>query len=146
MAETLQMETVHKLMCVARKMRRKRPCGQHCSRTKGWTLRTLCEYPEGISQAKLADALGIRPQSLSEAICSLEEEGFVERRQNPESRRELVVSVTESGRHHSEQAGARFAQDAEELLSALTEEELITFSALLDKILQNTKDESGANA
>lgn len=55
----------------------------------------LLKNNQGVSQAKLALLAGIRPQSLSEALSKLENEGMIERRANPGDKRETLVFLTE---------------------------------------------------
>ncbi len=157
MAQTQKMELVEKLLHIARITRRKRHCGNpegegdprsggqgHRPHSCGRALRILCESQGGMSQARLADALDVRPQSLTEIISGLEESGLVERVQNPENRRELVVTVTDEGRRLGMEAERRLARDAENLLYGLAPEELTALNTLLDKILSNVRDRGEA--
>jgi DNA-binding MarR family transcriptional regulator len=47
----------------------------------------------------LADALGVYPSSVTRAIDRLLATGLVDRQVNPESRREMQISLTKAGRH-----------------------------------------------
>ena len=47
--------------------------------------------------AELARAEGMRPQSMSAAVATLEERGFVERKPHPTDGRQLNVALTEKG-------------------------------------------------
>jgi DNA-binding MarR family transcriptional regulator len=47
--------------------------------------------------AELARAEGMRPQSMSAAVATLEERGFVERKAHPSDGRQLNIALTERG-------------------------------------------------
>jgi DNA-binding MarR family transcriptional regulator len=53
---------------------------------------------EILSSAKLARAHHVSPQTMNELIGNLESRGLVARREDPENRRVLLVSLTEAGR------------------------------------------------
>ena len=47
--------------------------------------------------AELARAEGMRPQSMSAAVATLEERGFVERKPHPSDGRQVNIALTEKG-------------------------------------------------
>ncbi|MDE2263389.1 MAG: MarR family transcriptional regulator [Gammaproteobacteria bacterium] len=47
--------------------------------------------------AELARAEGMRPQSMSAAVATLEERGFVERKPHPSDGRQMNIALTERG-------------------------------------------------
>ena len=53
---------------------------------------------DGRSQQSLADALAFDKAAVTRALCRLEQDGFVERRRNPDDRRVTSVYLTEHGR------------------------------------------------
>ncbi len=53
---------------------------------------------DGISSAKIARARRVSPQSINELIVGLELRGLVARLGDPDNRRELLVSLTRTGR------------------------------------------------
>ena len=83
--------------------------------------------------------MNIRPQSLSEALAKMEERGWIERRPNPQDKRGTLVYLSEQGREQEEQLSARRRAAAEQLLSALTEDEKELLGSLLDKILKTSE-------
>ena len=87
-----------------------------------------------MSQAKLAEYLDIRPQSLSEMLFKMEGDGLVTRRQSEEDRRQTLVSLTDSGRARVEAFRESQRRHAEEFLAPLSEEERRTLAALLEKL------------
>ncbi|MFI1097409.1 MarR family winged helix-turn-helix transcriptional regulator [Streptomyces sp. NPDC020917] len=69
--------------------------------------------------SELAAREGIRPQSMCTIVNRLEERGLVERAQDPDDGRRMVVSLTGAGREGL--TGAR-AERARRLTAAITEE------------------------
>lgn len=56
-------------------------------------------YREGpMSGVALAEAEGLKPQSLTRLLAAMEENGMIERAPDREDRRNLVISITVSGR------------------------------------------------
>src|SRR5579872_2000707 len=47
--------------------------------------------------AELARAEGMRPQSMSAAVATLEERGFIERKPHPSDGRQMNIALTEKG-------------------------------------------------
>ncbi len=90
---------------------------------------------EAISQRELADRLGIRPQSVSEAICILEERGLIERSLSPEDRRITLISITEEGLALRGRLAEERRDRAARLFGALSEEEKEQLAELLGKVI-----------
>ncbi len=87
-----------------------------------------------ITQKSLADKLEIRPQSLSEALTALEDGRFIERRTNPDDKRETLVSITPLGKERSKIIDEHRKKHAEEYLSSLSEEEKENLYTILEKL------------
>ena len=104
----------------------------------GHILSTIAEN-DGKSQQELAALLGIRPQSLSEALASLEEREYIVRRQGEGDRRKTLVFITESGRAKNDELSALRTSRAEKLFSSLTEEEKDILAGLLSKLPDTTE-------
>ncbi|MEV1022076.1 MarR family transcriptional regulator [Streptomyces sp. NPDC050264] len=90
--------------------------------------------------SELAVVENVRPQSMAKVVISLEQAGFVERRQDPDDGRRQLVSLTRPGRERGR--GVRRARQ-EWLARALqehgTEEQLqavITAMELIDEVTQ----------
>ena len=104
---------------------------------------------DGTSQKDLAYVLGIRPQSLTKALDTLCEEGYVERRQDEEDKRTNRVFLTESGRERAAQIAEHRRNYAENAFSMLTDEEKEQLAAILAKIaaaLDEKEKAEGASA
>ena len=97
-----------------------------------------------MSQAKLAEYLDIRPQSLSEVICKMESDGIVMRRQSEEDRRQTIVSLTEAGVARVEAFREFQRRHAEEFLAPLSIEERKMFASLLARLTGPREKDGGA--
>jgi len=95
---------------------------------------------DGVTQAELADKLHIRPQSLTEALCRLEKDGYVIRTRSSADRRILIVNITDSGRAHSREIEQLRGAAAADLFSCLTEEEKETTGRILQKVLDHAEE------
>lgn len=97
---------------------------------------------EPISQNRLSELLGIRPQSLSETLKKLEQDGYIRRTKNEADKRETLVTLTDAGRQRQEEVKAARAEQMETFLAPLTEEERRHLFYLLVK-LTGTEMEAG---
>lgn len=104
----------------------------------GHILSTVAEN-DGKSQQELAARLGIRPQSLSEALVSLEERGYILRRQGDGDRRKTLVFITEKGREKNRELSELRSLRAEKLFAPLSEEEKDTLIGLLSRLPNMTE-------
>lgn len=82
-----------------------------------------------LSSKDLAFLLGIRAQSLNELLQKLERSGYVERIQDEDDRRVMLVRLTEAGR-----AIDLESVDYDDAFTALSEEEHADFDAFLDRL------------
>ncbi|MDO4776145.1 MAG: MarR family transcriptional regulator [Cardiobacteriaceae bacterium] len=60
-----------------------------------WTLLTYLSRYEGVSQTKLAEYMDLAPMTLTRQIDKLEEDGLLDRRQDPQDRRTNLIYLTE---------------------------------------------------
>jgi len=89
----------------------------------------------GVSQRRLMDELGLTSGTISLRMNKLVEEGLIERREDPASRRNTLITLTEKGRELFERAVPAHLQNERRLLSALSDGERETLEALLRKLL-----------
>ena len=142
------MELEHILMCrlmrIASQSRRKPPHPPHGNTEKhhgfGRILDLLSEN-DGLRQQQIAEFLDIRPQSASEAIANMEQAGFVRREPDEQDRRSSRVYITEEGKRRQKESLNRRIQNAKRVMAPLDEAEKETLLRLLDKILQEVKEE-----
>lgn len=90
--------------------------------------------PRLMTQAELAEAVGIRPQSLGPMLAQLEAEGCIRRASSDNDRRAHLVGLTDSGRAAAQDARASQRVFAEKTLSPLSEEEKAQLGAIVVKL------------
>ena len=88
-----------------------------------------------ISSAELARNLGVRPQTIVDLIVPLEREGLIKRRQAAEHRRILRMALTARGEELLGRALPAARQLEEELLSNLSESQVLQLRAGLTELL-----------
>lgn len=101
----------------------------------------LLSPDEGLCQQQIASLAGIRPQSVSEAIATLEGRGLVRREAGCEDKRTLLIYLTQAGEEHRQRMGEERAQKAKKLFSPLSEKEKEQLAILLQKIRTAQKEE-----
>ena len=92
-----------------------------------------------VSSADLARAAGIRPQSVVDLIGPLERRGLIKRREAPEHRRILRITLSAAGEQLFARALPAAAQLETELLANLTVREITGLRAGLEKLLANAE-------
>jgi DNA-binding MarR family transcriptional regulator len=92
-----------------------------------------------VSSAELARAAGIRPQSVVDLIGPLEREGLIRRREAPEHRRILRITLTAAGERLFARALQAAAQLERQLMSTLNATELAGLRKGLEKLLANAE-------
>ncbi len=135
-------EDLMRLVCRTAALTRRTPNGER-RRGYGHILSTLMSLDEGqgVSQQTLADSVGIRAQSLSEAIASLEESGYVERRVGDSDRRRMLVFITEAGAERSHELAAERAERAHKVFGAMSEDEKSALFTLLTRLTEQSAEE-----
>lgn len=73
------------------------PCGQPMSTSLAHALQVLGQS-EGIAQQALAEQLGLDKSTTSRLVNQLVKRGWVDKSVNPQSRREVQLSLTQRGR------------------------------------------------
>jgi DNA-binding MarR family transcriptional regulator len=93
-----------------------------------------------LNQQALADKLSIRPQSVSEVVSKLEINGYIEKSESTNNKRENIICLTAKGKKEAEIADERIENHANKLLIALSDEEIETMTALYEKIIKSKTD------
>ena len=117
--------------------------GAHRCRGFGHVLDLLSEH-DGLSQRQIADMLDIRPQSISEAIATLEERALIRKEINEQDRRGLLIYITEEGLKTRTELHNERVRNAKRIFASISEEEKQTLLELLEKVtsaLQENKEE-----
>lgn len=87
-----------------------------------------------ISQRRLAEHIAVSPQSMSESLAKLENDGYITRQKNQLDKRETIVSLTPAGAEHSSELAEKMHSQAHHFLEPLSEEEKKTLYSLLKKL------------
>ncbi len=91
---------------------------------------------DGVSQLSLCAATHLKAPTVSVTLGRMEEEGLVERRQDPMDRRVIRVHLTESGKAHNRRVWERVQNLEREMMEGFSDEE----TAILGKLLQRMRD------
>jgi DNA-binding MarR family transcriptional regulator len=89
----------------------------------------------GVTQRRLMDELGLTSGTVSVRMDRLVADGLVDRRPDPASARNTLISLTERGRELFERVAPAHLANERRLLAALGDEELDTLANLLRKLL-----------
>ena len=111
--------------------------GNHTLLERERILLTLSRGGE-IVQKRLSELLSVSPQSMSEALSKLENDGYITRSKNQRDKRETIVSLTPAGKEHSEQLAKIMHSQSHRFLEPLTYEEKQTLYLLLKKLNRRT--------
>ena len=104
-------------------------------RGHGRILREL-DHHDGMTQKALAEHMRIRPQSLTDALMRIEKLGYIERKRREKDRREVLVTITESGRERSMMFKRISDEVICEMFSCLDREEKERLGELLEKLVK----------
>lgn len=108
-------------------------------------LALLVEVQEA-SQKELVQSLDIRPSSLSELLKKLEGKGYIERRQDPDDKRNMIVSLTEAGEIAAKEMAKGHDAFSDRMFAALSEEEKAQLNNLLEKLIDAWRDDFSGDA
>ena len=101
-------------------------------------LEFLAEYGEH-EQKDIADYCEIEPATVGNILSRMETAGLVVRRNRPNNRRSLYVSLTPKGEEMAQIVQGIFAEAEAQITAGLTREERAVLFRLLSKCLQNGK-------
>lgn len=93
-----------------------------------------------ISQQQLADQLLTDKVSMVRILDNLTEEGYIERKVNPNDRRQHLLFITESGRPWVEEIERGLNETDDFFLGLLPEEQRAVFLEQLHRLIEVTKD------
>ena len=92
---------------------------------------------DGCSQREIAENCHLDVTTLSRTLDRLAEKGLLERRINPQSRRECQIFLTEEGRETAAEVCSCFRETEKKMCSGLTEKELEALDAGICRMLEN---------
>ena len=94
----------------------------------------LEDTPEGVSLKELAKRMQMTIPATSLLVDNMVTKGFMERKPNPNDRRAVCIKLTERGLSLFDDVYARFHDELDRRAQALTQEELATFTRIVEKI------------
>jgi DNA-binding MarR family transcriptional regulator len=113
---------------------RLRPIGASVARLRA--LRMLAREGVPVRMRDLSEMLGVAARTTTTIVDSLEQDGLVERVRHLDDRRSFLLTLTEAGRAHYEQAEAVDTQALAEATGTLSPVEREQLRALLGKVRQ----------
>ena len=106
----------------------------------GRILSALSEKKEGVSQKELAETLGIRPQSLTDALENLEREDLIERKRSETDKRQVMVKITKEGLKAEKHDKELRHEVSRIIFDCLTKSEKQVLMDILNKVNSQTED------
>jgi DNA-binding MarR family transcriptional regulator len=111
---------------------RLRPTGSSVARLRA--LRVLAREGVPVRMRDLSEMLGVAARTTTTIVDSLENDGLVERVRHLDDRRAFLLTLTDAGRAHYEQAEAVDARTLAEATGTLSARERDQLRALLGKV------------
>nr|WP_312578639.1 MarR family transcriptional regulator [Sedimentibacter sp.] len=94
----------------------------------------------GLSPACIASRLECDRPTISGVIDRLESQGWVERFDNPEDRRSVLIKLTDKAIDKLEELERMHSENRNTIIKGFTEEEIITFRSYLLRVVDNLKE------
>lgn len=148
MTKEVHQDVVSSILRLSRVIRR-RPHNQttNTKRFPGqFRMLRMIDHQPGMTAAKLAEQLDIRPASVSEAIKKLAESNLLEKKQIPEDKRKQGLHVTALGKEMLLQNKAVRQQDIAAVEEILTQDEREMFIGLCEKLIEGLQQRNDAHA
>lgn len=102
-------------------------------------LINICKNP-GITQEQLSRLIYVHKSNVARQVSSLEEKGFVVRKQDPADRRNLLLYPTEKAKRAMRRISAVHEKWTELILEGLTEEERAAAVGYVMRLAENAKN------
>jgi MarR family transcriptional regulator for hemolysin len=102
-----------------------------------WLVLISLEVQQSPNQRQMAESIGIQGATLTHHLNAMEADGLVTRRRDPTNRRVHVVELTEGGEalfHRLRAAAVGFDR---QLRAGLGDDDVATFSRVLDRLHDN---------
>ena len=102
----------------------------------------LQQHGGRVPQHELAEFLRVRPSTVNGVLDRMEEKGLVRRSVSGSDARRRLITLTEKGAEQQALFQQSFLDVEEAMVRGFTQEERETLCALLDRVIQNLKEES----
>lgn len=101
-----------------------------------WYVLGIIEHATTTSVKEIAQTLGISPSAITQLVDGLVESGLVERTENPKDRRATQLTLSAKGQKQIQAIKKEKMESFASLFEALSDNELVTFHKLQQKILK----------
>ena len=102
----------------------------------------LQQHGGRVPQQELAGCLRVKPSTVNGVLDRMEEKGLVRRSVSGSDARRRFITLTEKGAEQQALFQQSFLDVEEAMVRGFTQEERETLCALLDRVIQNLKEES----
>ena len=102
----------------------------------------LQQHGGRVPQHELAEFLRVKPSTVNGVLDRMEEKGLVRRSVSGSDARRRLITLTEKGAEQQALFQQSFLDVEEAMVRGFTQEERETLCALLDRVIQNLKEES----
>ena len=102
----------------------------------------LQQHGGRVPQHELAEFLRVKPSTVNGVLDRMEEKGLVRRSVSGSDARRRLITLTEKGSEQQALFQQSFLDVEEAMVRGFTQEERETLCALLDRVIQNLKEES----
>ena len=102
-----------------------------------WIAMYYLNKDKEMKQVQLATMMNLKPSTVTRLLDRMENNGLSERYTNPDSKREIIIKLTEKGNKKIEKLlpyGDKFNND---LVRDISQDELEIFQRVMDKMLDN---------
>lgn len=113
---------------------------QNSLRGEQGVLKYLCRVKNGVTAGLLSDKLHVVPGRMTDILISLENKGYIIRRQGIDDRRKTLVFVTETGRAQEKERREYIRQEYQGMFDLLGEKGTRELIRLLKIVLTYFKD------
>ncbi|MBQ7321972.1 MAG: MarR family transcriptional regulator [Clostridia bacterium] len=123
------------------RMRSLLPAGHPMTQNSCRFIMGHLSHHDGITQQELVSNTNMKAPTISVALRTLEEEGWVKREQDPGDLRSVRVYLTEEGRRVDEEFREKLRKTDQLLMQGISEEEEETLIRLLLAVRENIRPE-----
>ena len=102
----------------------------------------LQQHGGRVPQHELAEFLRVKPSTVNGVLDRMEEKGLVRRSVSGSDARRRLITLTEKGAEQQALFQQSFLDVEEAMVRGFSQEERETLCALLDRVIQNLKEES----
>lgn len=103
-------------------------------------LLNILDKENGMSQKELAEHIGVKPPSITVMLKKLEQEKYIEKKQDEKDQRVTRIYITESGRKLAKKVTDALQDMEKQAFSNMTELEVALLRRLLLQMKENLKN------